>query len=110
MSIAFSNAAIPEDIITHLRRIYDASLNGTAPTLDGFVQFASEYLDQHRAVELFYADSGNIGLCLSNNVRVTMTKNGPTGTMQPSGAIGISAGTSQPGQNGVTVTHALPIT
>lgn len=107
---AFVNSASPEDIITHLKRIYDSGLNGAIPSLDGFVNFATDYLDQNRVVELFYADSGNIGLCLSNNVRVTTTKNGPAGTMQPSGAIGISSGVSQPGQNGVITAAALPIT
>ena len=110
MNIAYTNAAMPEDVVTHLKRIYDNSLNGAAPSLDDFIRFAIDYLDQNRVVELFYADSGNIGLCLSNNVRITTTRNGPTGTMQPSGAIGISAGMSQPGQNGVVVAQALPIT
>ena len=110
MNVAYTNAAMPEDIISHLKRIYDSGLSGTAGTLDGFIRFAIDYLDQNRVVELFYADSGNIGMCLSNNVRVTTTKNGPTGTMQPSGAVGISAGTSQPGQNGVVTTPSLSIT
>lgn len=107
---AFVNAASPEDIITHLKRVYSDSLNGAVPSFDGFIAFATDYLNQHRVVELFYADTGNIGLCLSNNVRVTTTTNGPAGTMQPSGAIGISSGVSQPGQNGVVSAPALPIT
>jgi hypothetical protein len=107
---AFVNSSVPEDIVTHLKRIYDNRVDAGEPSLDSFVAFAIEYLDNNRVVELFYADSGNIGLCLSNNVRVTTTRNGPAGTMQPSGAIGISSGVSQPGQNGVISAPALSIT
>lgn len=106
----FVSSSVPDDVITHLKKCYDGQLGTAAPSLDGFIAFAGDYLNQNRVVELFYADSGNIGFCLSNNVRVTTTTNGPAGTMQPSGAIGISSGISQPGQNGVVSAPSLPIT
>lgn len=68
------------------------------PLLDFFEQF----LTQNRPVEIFPIDM-NYGVVLDNNDRIALCP-GITdiqGTMQDSGAVAISDGRSQPGQEGV---------
>jgi hypothetical protein len=107
---AFVNSASVPDIVTHLKTAFDADTTIPAKTLDAFIAFAKSYMDQHRVIELFYPDgTGNIGMCLSNNVRVTTTTDTISGTMQPSEAVSISVARSQPGQNGVSATSVNAI-
>lgn len=107
---AFVNASSLPDIVTHLKTAFDADTTVTDKTLDAFIAFAKNYMEQNRVIELFYPDgSGNIGLCLSNNVRITTTTDATSGTMQPSEAVSISIARSQPGQNGVSATSVNAI-
>ena len=80
---------------------YDGS--GAPALLDDFMQFAKRYLDQHRTVETFPVDA-NCGIRLSNNKRCVLhpPTNAGDGSMQESGAVGVTEGKSQVGQEGVT--------
>ena len=67
-----------------------------------FWEFAAEYLEKNRTVENWPADA-NIGVRLSNNMRMLLhpaTAEG-TGQMQDSGAVGVTEGQTQSGQEGV---------
>lgn len=80
----------------------------TAP-FSSFYNFCVKYLTQHRPVENFFVDM-NHGLKLSNNARVVVCP-GTTvqGTMQDSGAVGVTQGLSQPGMGGVLPGHGIGI-
>lgn len=71
-----------------------------APAL-GFVDWASKYLKENRVVQNFFVDE-NHGLVLSNNDNVVVCPGMPVmGTMQNSGAIGVTEGRSREGNEGV---------
>lgn len=95
------------DLMSHLLAAYESSNpSGTYEYAGGrrnFVEFARKYLDEHRTIETWPADS-NLGIRLSNNVRLILhpgTGVESTGAMQDSGAVQITEGQSQPGQEGV---------
>lgn len=74
-----------------------------------FFQFCEEYLKANRPVENFFVDM-NHGLVLSNNARVVVSPGYDLrGTMQRSGAVGVTEGVSQPGLNGVALGDGGPI-
>lgn len=78
---------------------------------DDFWDFAANYLANNRTVENWPADR-NIGLRLSNNIRVLVhpaTMAG-SGAMQDSGSVPITEGLTQPGQEGVSGTKADHVT
>lgn len=78
-------------------------------TLDMFKKFAADYLAEHRVVEVFTVDA-NIGLVLSNHVRcVVCPGTDVAGTMQDSGAIGITAGRNQAGMPDGVDSHSYGI-
>ena len=83
----------------------------TNATAEKFWNFAADYLNKHRMVENWPADR-NIGIKLSNNVRVLIhpvTKAG-SGDMQDSSSVSITEGQTQPGQEGVSGTKANHVT
>jgi len=97
-------------LIQHLRREYALHLGKAATDpgamdgvgADAFISWAAQYLSDNRTVENWPADA-NIGLRLSNNKRVLVhpaTGEG-TGQMQESGAVHVTKGQTQPGQEGV---------
>jgi hypothetical protein len=112
VSTTEENIMHPSDsqcIIDLLHEEYLASVDDkgeAAPSygsVPDFVGFCQKYLDQHRTVETFPADS-NCGIRLSNNKRCVIhpvTEAGD-GSMQDSGAVGVTEGKTQPGQEGVT--------
>lgn len=66
-------------------------------TLAMFGKFAADYLAENRVVEVFAVDA-NVGLVLSNHVRcVVCPGTDVAGTMQESGAVGVTSGRSQAG-------------
>jgi hypothetical protein len=70
--------------------------------LPAFLRFAKSYLDQHRTVQTYPADA-NVGIVLANNTRLLIhpPSGAGMGGMQNSGAVDITEGQSQPGQEGV---------
>ncbi len=74
-----------------------------------FMAFCVKYLAKHRPVENFFVDT-NHGLVLSNNARVVVSPGVDLrGTMQGARAVGVTAGQSQPGLNGVSLGEDHPI-
>lgn len=74
-----------------------------------FYAFACEFLAEHRVVENFFVDA-NHGLVLSNNDRVVICPSVDiAGTMQDSGAIAVTQGRSQQGNEGVITSDSLSI-
>lgn len=66
-----------------------------------FLAFAVEYLAKNRPVENFFVDM-NHGVVLSDTSRVVVSPGYDLrGTMQQSGAVGVTVGASQPGLDGV---------
>ena len=66
-----------------------------------FYAFCVEYLLANRPVNTFYVDT-NTGVVLSNTNRVVISPGFDLrGTMQDAAAVGVTAGVSQPGLNGV---------
>lgn len=83
------------------------AIQAAKPLLD----FFDSYLDLYRPVQTFPVDF-NYGLVLSNNLRCTVSPSVETeapGSMQDSGAIHVTMGKSNPGQNGVISTDPLYI-
>lgn len=75
-------------------------------TVEQFLADAKKFLEQNRPVENFPADS-NHGVRLSNNDRVLVCPPVPApGTTAPSGAVEITHGASQSGQEGVSSTDS----
>lgn len=76
----------------------EAVLKSAKPLLD----FFKAYLKTNRPVQVFALDA-NYGVILSNNARVAIAPGTPLiqGTMQDSGAVQVSQGMTQPGQDGV---------
>lgn len=73
----------------------------TKAPFDNFYNFCVQYLTHNRPVENFFVDM-NHGLKLSNNARVVVCPGTAVqGTMQDSGAVGVTQGLSQPGMGGV---------
>ncbi len=74
--------------------------------------FFNQYLDTFRPVLAFAVDN-NYGIQLANSTRCVISPYRPDeapGTMQSSGAIEVTSGQSNPGQNGVVrVGPSLPI-
>lgn len=70
-----------------------------------FMAFCTQYLSVNRPVTNFFVDM-NHGLVLSNTARVVVSPGFDLrGTMQSAGAVGVTAGVSQPGMNGVAGQH-----
>lgn len=75
-------------------------------TVEEFLADAKKFLQENRPVENFPADQ-NHGVRLSNNDRVLVCPPVPSpGTTAPSGAVEITHGASQRGQEGVTATDS----
>lgn len=75
------------------------------------LNFFEAYLNLYRPVQTFPVDF-NYGLVLSNNMRCTVSPSIETeapGSMQASGAIQVTTGKSNPGQNGVITDNPLYI-
>lgn len=69
-----------------------------------FAKWATEYLKEFRVTESFFVD-GNLGIRLANNEVMAVCPGVEIrGTMQDSGAIQVTEGRSQPGNNGVANT------
>lgn len=97
-----------QTLLDMLHEEYKAYVAGLGPVnmldpLASFLGFAEKYLDQHRTVETFPIDA-NCGIRLSNNKRCVIhpPTNAGDGSMQESGAVGVTEGKSQVGQEGVT--------
>ena len=79
-----------------------------------FRAFCDDYLARNRPVQQFPADA-NVGIMLSNNIRVVVSPRLPGefagygGSMQHSGDIKISTGESQPGLDGVVQEGGIKI-
>lgn len=79
-----------------------------APATD-FIEFAIGFLSEHRVVENFFVDA-NHGIVLANNDRMVIAPlTDVAGTMQESGAVSVTHGRSQPGNEGVVNTDYRPI-
>ena len=66
-----------------------------------FYAFCVEYLLKNRPATTFYVDT-NVGVVLTNTARVVVSPGFDLrGTMQDAAAVGVTAGVSQPGMNGV---------
>lgn len=66
-----------------------------------FLRWGSDFLKEHRVVENFFVDM-NHGIRLSNNDCIVVCPGLPVqGTMQDSGAVQVTEGKSQSGQEGV---------
>jgi hypothetical protein len=66
-----------------------------------FVEWAANYLQEHRVVENFYVDA-NHGIRLSNNDTLVISPGtNIQGTMQDSGAINVTEGKSQQNMEGI---------
>lgn len=79
-----------------------------APAAD-FAQFCAAYLMEHRPVENFFIDSNN-GVRLSNNAMVAISPGTVIqGTMQDSGAVSVTEGRGQKGNEGVSPSTSLRI-
>lgn len=96
-------------LMGHLYQEYIRSTEAANPaerSLDGFVAFCDDYLAKNRPVMNWPADQ-NIGFQLSNNINVLICPPIPEeGQMQPSGAVNVTHGQSQPGQDGVVKTNS----
>lgn len=85
----------------------DVALKRTS--LAAFVRFARQYLNEHRVVENFFVDQ-NHGVRLDNGLAFVVSPMVDLGgTMQDSGAVGITQGRSQLGNEGVTPTDSRRI-
>jgi hypothetical protein len=112
---AYADTTIPS-LVQHLKNefvTYCAEKNmGPAEKqrASTFWEFCAEYLDNNRMVETWPADS-NIGIKLSNNVRVLIHPVGKAdaGQMQSTDSVGVTKGDSQPGHEGVTPSNAKRI-
>jgi|SRR5215471_11583904 len=83
------------------QRTLDVEQALAAAPCKNFYDFCVAYLAENRPVENFYVDR-NHGLLLSNNARVTVCpQTNVQGTMQESGAVGVTQGLSQPHLGGV---------
>lgn len=90
---------------------YIATVPDTERTAAGFLAYARDYLSNHRPVQMFPAD-GNMGFQLTNNLSALLcpaTDAGQGGTMQDAGAVPMTHGYSQPGQEGVSSTKGQKI-
>lgn len=75
-----------------------ATAKAKAPATD-FARFASDYLATNRVVDSFFIDE-NFGLRLTNNQTVAFSPGVEIrGTMQDSGAVQVTEGKSQPGND-----------
>jgi len=70
--------------------------------VERFLAFCTQYLDTHRTVQTWPTDA-NIGIVLANNTRLLIhpPSNAGMGGMQNSGAVDVTEGQTQPGQEGV---------
>lgn len=84
----------------------EATLRAAKPLLD----FFESYLNTYRPVQAFPVDA-NYGLLLSNGMRCMVSPGvvDVRGTMQDSGAIQVSQGISNPGQEGVIPVRGLDL-
>lgn len=74
-----------------------------------FVLWAANHLRDIRAIESFFVD-GNVGVRLNNNKTIAISPGVEIrGTMQDSGAVAVTEGRSEIGNNGVTDTDAMII-
>ncbi len=82
----------------------EAALRSARPLLD----FFKAYLRMHRPIQAFPIDT-NYGIVLSNNAHLAISPGMPhfQGTMQDSGAVHVSRGATQPGQEGVVPVHDI---
>jgi hypothetical protein len=87
-------------LMQHLQQL--AEDHGRDGTVAEFIEFCNEYLDRHRTVQTYPADA-NIGIVLANNVRLLVhpPSGAGMGGMQNSGAVDVTEGKTQPGQEGV---------
>lgn len=86
----------------------------STPTIQAaqpLLAFYKRYLEVYRPVQAFPVDS-NYGIMLSNNQRCVISPNLDElpGSMENSGAIQVTTGKSNPGQEGVTEYKSLPTT
>jgi hypothetical protein len=81
-----------------------------AAPVGSFLSFAQEYLNKNRPTQVFPVDS-NTGIVLSNHVRVCVSPGIVVvpGSMEDSGAVGITHGMSQPGMGGTEQGGAVEI-
>lgn len=91
------------NLISHLQSEYAMQVGGAeASAADPFVAWALDYLNTNRPVENFPVDH-NHGVRLTNNVRVLVCPGEDLrGTTTDAGAVGITTGESQKGQEGVS--------
>jgi len=79
-----------------------------APAIN-FVLWAANHLRDIRAIESFFVD-GNVGVRLNNNKTIAISPGVEIrGTMQDSGAVAVTEGRSQIGNNGITNNDAMTI-
>jgi len=98
-----SSPAEITDLLSHLHRLHARATGRESSEIGNFVRFCREFLDQNRPAETWAADR-NIGFTLSDNHRLLLcpnTQSESAGAMEPSGAVSITVGRSQPGQEGV---------
>lgn len=96
-------------LLDHLKAKYDedtsepdAPLMKIEDPVERFVEFCRQYLDQHRTIQTWPADA-NVGIVLANNTRLLVhpPSGAGMGGMQDSGAVDVTEGKTQPGQEGV---------
>jgi hypothetical protein len=74
-----------------------------------FVEWAAAHLKENRVVENFFIDA-NHGVRLANNACLAVCPGTEVrGSMQDSGAVAVTEGRSQPGNEGVTPTSVMRI-
>ena len=95
------------DLLTYLEEKGKVAIGGdVVAEAANFLAWAKDFLAANRPVENFPADS-NHGVRLSNNDRVLVCPPVPApGTTAPSGAVEITHGASQSGQEGVSSTDS----
>lgn len=77
--------------------------------IQNFLNFATRYLNEHRPIEMFPLDA-NTGVRLSNHVSFALCPLTQTqGTMQESGAVGVTHGKSQADLGNMPSSVDLPI-
>lgn len=74
-----------------------------------FAKWAADYLRDNRMVQNFFVDE-NHGIMLSNNRTVVLSPGiDIRGTMQDAGAVGVTHGRSNPGNDGITKDTTLRV-
>lgn len=109
-----------DEYVNHLKAQIESRKANKQPTVEideaikrapasAFAKWAADYLRENRMMQHFFVDE-NHGILLSNNRSVVLSPGiDIRGTMQDAGAVGVTQGRSNPGNNGVTSDTTLRI-